>query len=265
MAKDTRKVIHKKRHFSRKNKKTCNKSKPSISSTTRPIRVAILFAGRIKAYTNIESYLLNLKNVYEATVFCSLNKKIKSDYIQTFCNKFGIRDEQLNLELTKTHESEYSQWIMCSNESTADERERRYSQFFHKYRAFQLLESYQTNHKIAFDCVLLFRADVNSSEEFILKPPKENTLYIPEGKDYYGLNDQLAYGNFETMKKYCYGAVHFKDVCDQLGILKFPYSINENIMKKHVENTKCILERFPYNYDLHYSRAEPLPEYDDFE
>jgi hypothetical protein len=78
------------------------------------------------------------------------------------------------------------------------DKERTFSQYYHKYRCFRLLEAYQQKYNIKFNCIIIFRADVDSSDEFIVKPLEENTIYIPEGKDYYGLNDQIAYGNYES-------------------------------------------------------------------
>ena len=256
----TRKYIRKKCRPSRKARQII-----ILPPRPPPFRVAILYCGRIKGYTNVEQVLLNLQRKYNATVFCSLNKKTKSDYIKTFCEKFGISDERLNLEPTKTQEHIYAGITLCDLNMTLFDKERTYSQYFHKYRCFRLLEAYQQKYGIKFNCVILFRADVNSQEEFVIKRPEEETLYIPEGKDYYGLNDQIAYGNYESMKKYCDGVNSVKTVCDQLGLLNFPYSINENIMKRHVENTRCRIQRFPYSYELHPSKSEPLPEYDDFE
>jgi len=259
MIKYTRRNIYKKHRQSRKNREII------ICAKSSPFRLAILLCGRIKGYTNVEQYLLNLKRKYNATIFCSLNKKIKSDYINKFCSRFGINDEQLNLEPTKTHEHIYSNLTLCADEMNIVDRERTYSQYFHKYKCFKLLKSYQLKHSVNFDCVLFFRADIDSSEEFKIRRPEPNTIYIPEGKDYYGLNDQIAYGDFEAMRLYSDGVVFLSKVCLQLGILKFPYSINENLMKRHIENTKCRVERFPYNYELHHLRSEPLSEYDDYE
>lgn len=37
-----------------------------------------------------------------------------------------------------------------------------------------------------------------------LNLPDINTIYIPEGQDWAnGLNDQIAYGNYEVIEKYC--------------------------------------------------------------
>jgi len=99
----TRKNIRKKYRLSRR-------ARPIIVLPPRPLeaRVAILFCGRIKGYTNVEQTLLKLQKKYNATVFCSLNKRTKSDYIKRFCEKFGISDERLNLEPTKTQEHIYA-------------------------------------------------------------------------------------------------------------------------------------------------------------
>ena len=105
----TRKYIRKKYRASRK-------SRQIIILPSRPLqfRVAILFCGRIKGYTNVEQILLNLQRKYNATVFCSLNKRTKSDYIKTFCEKFGISDERLNLEPTKTQEHIDMKMTLCA-------------------------------------------------------------------------------------------------------------------------------------------------------
>jgi hypothetical protein len=50
--------------------------------------------------------------------------------------------------------------------------------------------------------IVIARTDINLSAKvnFTIEP---NVVYIPEGQDYGGLNDQFAFGDYAAMKYYC--------------------------------------------------------------
>ena len=85
----------------KKNRKSTSKSKRQIQRQiyrkmrggTTPLKVAILFGGRVLGYENVKDNLSNIMNTYNPTVFCSLNKKNKSEYIKEFCDFMKIDDE----------------------------------------------------------------------------------------------------------------------------------------------------------------------------
>ena len=223
-----------------------------LITVEKPKSVAMFFVGRIKHYTDVEANLMKIKAKYNPTFFCSLNKKVKSDYIKTFCDKFGIQDSQINLETTVIPD-----WVKTLPKEGETSYDNTYSMFYHMNKAFQLIEAYQTKNKMKFDCVLLYRADMGSSDVLQLELPLENTIYIPLDHDYRGLNDQLAYGSFNTMKKTCECVKNIQKICKEQGVLYNP----EAIYKKHIMNEGLNISRFKYVYSLLDSRNQPLAAY----
>ena len=130
----------KNKNFFRKNKHLLQSAGYNTVSLVNqhivPKNLAIIFTGRIKGYTEVKDDLLNLKNDNNGTVFCSLNKQNKSDYIKTFCEAFGVKDEQINLEITPPT-PEYMNKHPNQNNF--------YSQCYHLKKAFNMLKIYQKN------------------------------------------------------------------------------------------------------------------------
>lgn len=58
-----------------------------------------------------------------------------------------------------------------------------------------------TNH-IKYDCVVTLRIDCVFQNNFVFNILEDNTIYIPFGNDWTGINDQIAYGKVDVMKKY---------------------------------------------------------------
>jgi len=242
------------------------------------MNLAILIVGRIKGYTHVEQTLMHLQKQYNATFFCSLNKKHRSAYIDTFCKKFNIGDDQLNLELLKTPEHILHYPAFYTNPHNL------YSFFYHLNKSFEVLEKYQDKHRVKYNCVLLYRADIESSEDLQIVPPEKDTVYIPIAKDAWGINGEIAYGDFHTMKKYC-NLVNLLET-----LIKDPHIVcsdnltkNEDIdlknhldmrigifhpeinLKRNLEINNIHVKRFPYKYKMHPSRHFPLPEYNNTE
>jgi hypothetical protein len=55
-----------------------------------------------------------------------------------------------------------------------------------------------------YDFYVRIRPDMkfNGTLNFADYEPKENTVYIPKGMDYRGINDQFAFGDYDSMRKY---------------------------------------------------------------
>lgn len=55
-----------------------------------------------------------------------------------------------------------------------------------------------------YDFYVRIRPDIsfNGKLDFRNYEPKENTIYIPQGMDFHGINDQFAFGDYNTMRKY---------------------------------------------------------------
>jgi hypothetical protein len=70
-----------------------------------------------------------------------------------------------------------------------------------KKRVFGLLEDYCNITNTSYDLIVSCRLDLYI-EQYSPEKPLVNTIYIPAGEDHMGINDRLAYGDFQTMKKY---------------------------------------------------------------
>ena len=76
--------------------------------------------------------------------------------------------------------------------------------FINKNRVFVLLEEYMNETNIQYDVVVSLRVDCVFQNRFDFNNLKDNTIYIPHGFDWVinGINDQVAYGKMDVMKKY---------------------------------------------------------------
>jgi hypothetical protein len=66
---------------------------------------------------------------------------------------------------------------------------------------------------------------------------EDNTIYIPEGEDYGGLNDRFAYGDYESMKKYCH-------LYDHIHTLSHSELHPESILKEYIDKVGLNVIRF---------------------
>lgn len=257
-------------NFGKFEKGTISQAGGNESTTSAPpLKVAMLIAGRIRGYENVKDNLGRIMNKYNPTVFCSLNKKNKSDYIKGFCEFMKIDDERLAFEPTpsvpewyKTIEPKHPGYDGPSGRMD-DIHCGIFSQFYQAKKAFELLEKYQEKHNIKFDCIIHFRADIVSPDELPLSKPNENTIYSPI---YDGLNEGggitygIFYGDFAVTKYACNMLDSLKDLTE---IDKVPFGVPETAFKKYLDKKGIKIERFPYHYGWHPSRQIRNPAYND--
>jgi hypothetical protein len=216
------------------------------------MRVAIFFSGRIKGFQYLNTLHL-IKEKYNPTFFCSLNEESITDEILLFLKTFNLSKNQYNIEKTIVPEILYTfrkhPVTIVSNT---------YSMFYHNKRCFDLIEKYPQK----FDIIIRFRADIDSPEILSLLHINPNTVYIPKGNDPYEgtINDQVAYGDFNTMKIYCEVVNNIIEFCTinkpQL-IKSFNSIMNKNklfhpetLMKRQLDLYKININRFDYKYVL---------------
>lgn len=209
-----------------------------------PLKVAMFFAGRVTAYQHVLPKLLEIKNTYNPVIFCSINKESgDADDIDSFCKELEIPVKQRIIE-----EIVFPEWVDKCWMHRQINHKGMYSMFYNQHKAFDLVEQYQTKNSMEFDCVLYYRADMDSKDKLFLKLPKPNTVYIAGNRGYNGYNDRLAYGNYESMKVYC-------NVISQLEKLfcenNDPFINQEMILKQYLTNAELKISFFPYNTDLH--------------
>ena len=225
----------------------CMKNKEDFSEQSEQrLKVAVLFAGRIRGYETVLGKLHDIKNRYTPTYYCSLNEPTYDEYTDNFCKTFDISRDRINIESTP-----YPDFIKAAPVRPGfSNMQNWYSMLYHENKAFKMIENDITKNKKHFDCILYYRADIDSPDTLILEYPKSNTLYIPNGHDYLGINDRVAYGDFDSMKKYC-------SVVDIIQSAESMNGINPEIMiKRHLESHKLEIIRFKFNTCLSKERNE---------
>lgn len=232
--------------FKRKRHTRSRKSVKRLKGGQAPphMKVAVLFAGRIKSYEHVLSKLLEFKNKYAPTYYCSLNKPEKDEEVLRFSKELGISPENINTEITP-----FPDFLNLVEREKIDIIPHNvYSMFYHENKAFSLIEKDIIENKKQYDCIVYTRADIDSPDTLDLVMPKPNTVYIPEEDPHNGLNDRTAYGDFDAMKKYC----------SVIGTLTSAESMNgvnpEVILKRYLEEQQLKVVLFKYRTYLRQER-----------
>ncbi len=216
------------------------------------VKIAVLLTGRLHSKKinkdNIDKDIYN-KSINtikllgdDITIFCSLNKSIEiSEYTRKFCEDFNITNEQINIEDTQEPRELYKY-----PKAAASNYHRAYSMFYHNLNVFKLLKNYKTKYNIDFDVIIKFRGDLNSNSIISLNNALDkSSVYIPKGFDYNGINDQIAFGNFETMKIYCSCVDKIINYCKNKVVFH-----PETLLKHHLNENNIKINRFNYSYNI---------------
>ena len=158
------------------------------------MRVAILLAGRIKGWEYTKDSLKSLQDKYNALFFVSLNAEAPDESTNTFCQYFNISPEQIVYIPTQTPEK-YRQFHPDGKEHNF------YSQWFHVRSAFDLCKSYCLQKNTIFDVVIKYRSEIKPEHVLEIGTIIPKRFYCPVHPAYQ-TNDQMAYGDFQTMEAY---------------------------------------------------------------
>jgi hypothetical protein len=224
-----------------------------------PIKLAILFVGRIKGYDQpgVKENLRRIKEKYNPTVFCSLNENNKTEYIKEFCEFMGITDDRLHLEKTPSY-PDYMNHVKLADTlrgkwGDGDAKQSAYSNFYQMQKVWKLFEKY----KEEFNIVLYYRADIDTEEDLTLSfPLKDHTVYVPQTKincDHGGLCMAFLYGNPNIMEYFFNIIDYIEDMCKTQGVMYH----TETLFKRHMENNNIQVERFPYEFIYTPARHQP--------
>jgi len=165
------------------------------------MHIAILFYGRINKfkehYDNI-LHSIGQENTFDI-YFSSDNSLIESlnEFIDLYKPiAYNNNEIYYDCDITK-----YPNRPLETSDETLDKLIRHY---INKNRVFKLLEQHIQKENIHYDVVASLRLDLVFHNKFNFDNIEDNTIYIPSGKDWYerSINDQVAYGNFDVMKKY---------------------------------------------------------------
>ncbi len=205
--------------------------------------IAIILSGRI--YTkDYNTMFHNLKIMFSdySTVcfFISVNKIVHdSEFTNRFVNDIKLQGWTCVLKIVETH---VPSTIYKYKKTDETDHYRVYSMFYHNKLAFDMI------NKQTFDIVMKYRTDVLLNDNLKLSPVKqlkENTIYIPKKHNFIGINDQIAYGNYESMRLYCLCVDNLLEICDS-GIIYNP----EKILQEHLKLCNINICKFIFNYRL---------------
>lgn len=120
--------------------------------------------------------------------------------------------------------------------------------FINKHRVFSLFESHVNTYNIKYDVVISLRIDLIFRNPFTFNNIQDNTIYIPNCYDYVdnAINDQIAYGSFNTMKKYSSIITNVLYFLENKMTIPHPESINLT----NINYYKLKIVRFNLNYYL---------------
>lgn len=193
------------------------------------MKTGIIFSGTLRLYDHhrIIQYVLNEEDENEIVASCN-NKQIYDHTVETIYKNFEIPSDWNFVNKSMEHK-----W---NNYNTL-------SMFFHNYNAF--------NHLIAtcgnFDTIIKFRSDVDFNVKFPLQTTlNDNTIYVPKIHHYCGINDQIAYGNQQSMQIYCDVYNNIEKYINELKVKFHP----ETLLKYHLDKNNIKVETFDFNYNL---------------
>jgi hypothetical protein len=119
--------------------------------------------------------------------------------------------------------------------------------FINKHRVFTLLEQHIEKTNTQYNYVLCLRFDLRFHNNIPFNGINDNTVYIPHGVDWLGgLNDQLAFGNVSSMKKYMNIWCNTETIIER-GLSRLH---PENITLANVNYTGLHVSRFSLSYDI---------------
>jgi hypothetical protein len=201
------------------------------------MKVAVFFSGRVKGFDNeqVKTHLKSFKEKYSADFYVSCGSHNES--FNEFIREFVIIGS--NFSEVKIPKEFYN-----FKKASETKIENCSSMFFHNKKCIDLIKE----SGIKYDIVIKYRADITSDsilDVYQLSPISENTVYIPEGNDFGGLNDQIAYGDLSSMEKYTLVFQNIPIICND-GHRFHP----ETLVFRNLEREKVNVARVKYSWSL---------------
>jgi hypothetical protein len=200
------------------------------------MRVAVLFYGRILHFDK-KLLLKSLDCRHNIDIFYSCDgepAELVDDFKELY-EPVEVNNEKI----------EYS--VDCSGYTKGIENiDNMFRHFINLKRVFELLTKHISKTGIIYDLVIVTRLDLQIiSLELIL--PEQNTIYIPYGEDYCGLNDRFAMGTIDTIRHYTSIFDNCKYLLDNNLAILHP----EILTRENIKYCKIDIKRFSIIYKLY--------------
>lgn len=161
------------------------------------MRIAVLVYGRLKYcvehYNNIINSIGKENNIIDFFMSSDNSPNIE-DFIKLY-KPLDYTNDKIE------HNYNFKKYNGVRVETNIDNMTRH---FINKNRVFTLFEKYVEKNNINYDVIISLRLNLLFKNKFIFNTIENNKIYIP--KDYdpipKSINDMVAYGNFNVMKKY---------------------------------------------------------------
>ena len=222
-------------------------------------RIAILFSGRIdkydQHYTNIMERIVQ---DHDADFFLSHSPELSED-LEDFSRIY--RPKAINND--PIHFPDVSEY-KCHPDTSKPHNV--LSMWVNRQRVFQEMRNYMINTDTWYDVIIHARIDAWYDEslnysEFLQTCLGDRDIYIPQGNDWGGMNDQFAVGSYYSMESYMTLFDDVYNVLDHVTIPDLDIHENRNMprayyygpepgLKKHLELQGVLVHRFPFRYRL---------------
>lgn len=223
------------------------------------MRIAVLFYGRILFFRD---HYENIVNTFGPNVdfFLSHDPELDED-IDEFNKVYkpiAINNDPITeLDIYKPYYDKYFKIFPDANVYRSSKNMTKH--FLNKRRVIELLKSHIQATGAKYDYVCMTRIDMNYQNTINWSniTPLENTIYVPDGNDYGGLNDRICIGNFKTIEKYSSIYINslkfIQEAFESNNKIMFP----EIILDYHIKDLKIDIKRFPLQYNI--IRLNSLP------
>jgi len=203
--------------------------------------MAIFIVGRIKGYeinkNHIEEFVKELnKQKISPYFFISLNTKRDDyhiefeDFVKNVSNnkcEFNYEEFVLPEHLKEDYNTMYNTVSMHYNNNVC----------------LRMIDEYMKKNNFVFDIVMKWRTEINYDMFFDFYSKLEDiTIYVPNIHYHGGINDQVAYGNYESM---CIYANLYNNLLKYKHIRKHPETLFNAYIREHLS-----YRNFSFLYEL---------------
>jgi hypothetical protein len=120
-----------------------------------------------------------------------------------------------------------------------------------------MIQQYTEKHNLTFDYVIKWRTDIGIHKGFnelfntIINLAKnddaknENAIYVPAQDMYFGISDQLGFGNYNVMNTYCKCVSNIHIMCS-MGYIYHP----ESLLYSHCKLNNLDIKNFDAFYHM---------------